>query len=95
MSPEQTLDLFRAAGALHEGHFELSSGRHSDQFFQCALVLADPVRAEQLAQALAQKIDVQVDLVVGPALHVDRQDAAAAALLELVERPLEVRSQLR
>jgi orotate phosphoribosyltransferase len=51
-----------------EGHFLLSSGRHSDRYFQCALLLADPRRAEQLARAAALKIEVAADVVIGPAL---------------------------
>jgi orotate phosphoribosyltransferase len=68
MNQEQVLDLFRRTHAMLEGHFQLSSGRHADRYFQCALVLADPQRAEQLARALQMKIDVAADVVVGPAL---------------------------
>lgn len=64
----QVLDHFRASGALLEGHFELSSGLHSDRYFQCALVLSEPARAETLAQAFAAKVNVEVDCVVGPAM---------------------------
>ena len=67
MDTAQVLDLFRESGAMLEGHFELSSGLHSDRYFQCALLLQDPKRAERLAQALAPRIP-EVDLVVGPAL---------------------------
>lgn len=68
MNQEQVLDLFRRSGALLEGHFQLSSGRHSDKYFQCALVLADPRRAEQLARAVALKLERTPDVVIGPAL---------------------------
>jgi orotate phosphoribosyltransferase len=68
MNQEQVLDLFRRTGAMLEGHFLLSSGRHGDRYFQCALLLADPRKAEQLARALALSIDVAADIVVGPAL---------------------------
>src|SRR5215510_11913034 len=68
MNQEQVLDLFRRSNAMLEGHFQLTSGRHSDRYFQCALLLADPRKAEQLARALALKIDVAADIVVGPAL---------------------------
>jgi orotate phosphoribosyltransferase len=68
----RVLDLFRETGAMLEGHFELSSGLHSDRYFQCALILADPRRAEMLAQALARKIaqpgGKKFDVVIGPAL---------------------------
>jgi len=63
----RVFELFRESGAMLEGHFELSSGLHSDRYFQCALLLQDPRRAERLAQALAPRIPA-VQLVVGPAL---------------------------
>jgi orotate phosphoribosyltransferase len=68
MNQEQVLDLFRRTNAMLEGHFQLSSGRHSDRYFQCALLLADPMKAELLARAVALKIDVAADIVVGPAM---------------------------
>lgn len=72
LDEKQVLDLFRSSGAMLEGHFELSSGLHSDRYFQCALILEDPRRAETLARALAEKIrardPVRFDLVIGPAL---------------------------
>jgi orotate phosphoribosyltransferase len=67
MDAAEVFELFRASGAMLEGHFELSSGLHSDRYFQCALLLQNPRRAEQLAQGLAPLIP-KVDLVVGPAL---------------------------
>ena len=68
METSEVLDLLRGSGALLEGHFELSSGLHSDRYFQCALGLCEPQRAEVLARALAEKLPYEVDLVVGPAL---------------------------
>ncbi len=72
LDEKQVLDLFRSSGAMLEGHFELSSGLHSDRYFQCALILEDPRRAETLARALAEKIRARdrahFDLVIGPAL---------------------------
>ena len=72
LDEKQVLGLFRSSGALLEGHFELSSGLHSERYFQCALILEDPRRAEQLAQALAAKLRARdpkpYDLVIGPAL---------------------------
>lgn len=64
------LDLFRESGAMLEGHFELSSGLHSDRYFQCARLLMEPKRAELVARALAAEIraKTEVDVVVGPAL---------------------------
>lgn len=68
MSEEEVFEHLRATDALLEGHFELSSGLHSDRYFQCALVLSDPVRAEALARAFAAKVEVEFDTVVGPAM---------------------------
>ena len=53
MDEEEILAEFRAAEALLEGHFILSSGLHSPRYLQCARVLMDPARASRLASALA------------------------------------------
>ena len=66
MTDDEVLDEFRAAEALLEGHFILSSGLRSSRYLQCARVLMDPKRASRLAEALAAKIDVAVDVVVSP-----------------------------
>jgi len=72
MSDDQILAEFRAADALLEGHFILSSGLRSPRYLQCARVLMDPARAERLAQALAAKIPSEIretiDVVVSPAM---------------------------
>ena len=52
MTDEEVLAEFRAAEALLEGHFILSSGRRSGRYLQCARVLMDPARAARLAEAL-------------------------------------------
>ncbi|MCK0069601.1 orotate phosphoribosyltransferase [Kordiimonas laminariae] len=71
MDQEAVLNEFRAAGALLEGHFKLSSGLHSPVYLQCAKVLMDPQRAGRLCAAFAEKLKatgVEVDLVVSPAM---------------------------
>jgi len=69
MDSASVLDLFRTTGALHEGHFRLSSGLHSNGYMQCALVLQHPAHAEALGQALAEAVrDLRVDVVLSPAL---------------------------
>lgn len=72
MSNDDILGEFRAADALLEGHFILSSGLRSPRYLQCARVLMDPERAERLARALVQKIppDLRnaVEAVVSPAM---------------------------
>ncbi len=71
MTTEEVLEIFREAGALLEGHFILSSGRHSPVFLQKALVFSRPELAERLCRALADRIARRygrVDVVAGPAL---------------------------
>jgi orotate phosphoribosyltransferase len=72
MTDEEILGEFRAAGALLEGHFILSSGLRSPKYLQCARVLMDPARAERLARALAAKIPTElrerIEAVVSPAM---------------------------
>ena len=72
MTDEDILSEFRASEALLEGHFLLSSGRHSGHYLQCARVLMNPERAGRLAIALAQKLPrdlrSQIDVVVSPAM---------------------------
>src|SRR2546429_3928100 len=66
---EEILKMFETAGAIRHGHFELSSGRHSETYVQCALVLQYPRFAEKLGQALAELFsDVRVGAVVSPAI---------------------------
>ncbi len=60
---------FRAAGAILEGHFRLTSGLHSDTYLQCALVLADPARAARVLTPLADAWHSQgITVVAGPAV---------------------------
>jgi orotate phosphoribosyltransferase len=71
LSADETLDEFRAAGALLEGHFILSSGRHSPVFLQKMFVFQDPARTETLCRALAEKAREtfgEIDIVASPAL---------------------------
>jgi orotate phosphoribosyltransferase len=72
MSDDDILDEFRAADALLEGHFILSSGLRSPRYLQCARVLMDGARAERLARALADKIPTElraeVEAVISPAM---------------------------
>ena len=72
MTQEDILAEFHASEALLEGHFVLSSGRHSAHYLQCARVLMNPARGERLARALAdtlpREIRSQIDVVVSPAM---------------------------
>jgi orotate phosphoribosyltransferase len=68
MNPGQVLDIFRAAGALLEGHFVYTSGRHGPHFIQASRVLQFPNYTERLCKAIAEKWkDDRIELVVGPA----------------------------
>jgi len=63
------LPIFRQSGALHEGHFRLSSGLHSSGYLQCALVLQHPVYAESLGRMLGDALrDLNPTVVLSPAL---------------------------
>jgi orotate phosphoribosyltransferase len=68
LSPEQTIDLFLQTGAYLRGHFRLTSGLHSPEYLQCALVLQHPRFAEKLGAALAEAIGETADAVVSPAV---------------------------
>ena len=71
MNQDQVLDEFRAAGALLEGHFVLSSVLHSPVFFQKNAVFMDPTRTERLCRALAEKARAafgKIEVVVSPAV---------------------------
>ena len=102
MTEDDVLDEFRAAGALLEGHFVLSSGLHSARYLQCARVLMDARRAERLCRVLAAKVRALgaggIDLVVSPAMggvivgyEMGRQLGAPAIFLERVEGTLAMR----
>jgi orotate phosphoribosyltransferase len=72
MTDDEVLAEFRAAEALLEGHFILSSGLRSPRYLQCARVLMNPARGARLAEALAAKlpshIRSRIDAVVSPAM---------------------------
>lgn len=69
LTSDEYLDLFKKSKALLDGHFLLTSGKHSAQYMQCAQVLQYPDRAALLAEGLAaafQHMDIQT--VIGPAM---------------------------
>jgi len=69
MTSDEALRLFRQTGALLEGHFILRSGRHSRQFFQCALALEQMPVVERFGAALARRVrSLGVATVVSPAM---------------------------
>jgi orotate phosphoribosyltransferase len=63
------LTIFESTGALLEGHFQLTSGRHSNRYLQCALVLQFPEHAEWAGRALAASFENdRIEAVVAPAI---------------------------
>lgn len=69
MQQEEVLQRFKAAGALLEGHFVLTSGRHSTLYLQCALVLQNPAAATAFGIGIAERfLKSNIDAVVSPAL---------------------------
>jgi len=69
MTKEQMLSTFRESGALLEGHFQLTSGLHSNQYFQCAKVLQYPRYCEMLCRGIADRFSaMKIDVVIAPAL---------------------------
>ncbi len=100
LTQDEVLAEFRAAGALLEGHFILSSGLHSPRYLQCARVLMDAARANRLCAALAEKVLVAgpFDLVVSPAMggvvvgyEMGRQLGVPAIFFERVDGKLALR----
>jgi orotate phosphoribosyltransferase len=95
MNEDEILAEFRAADALLEGHFILSSGLHSPRYLQCARVLMDPMRASRLASALvatmARELRSRIQAVVSPAMGgiIAGHEVARALGVEamFVERP--------
>ncbi len=73
MNKDEIIAEFEAAEAILNGHFILSSGRHSDTYLQCARVLMEPSRSTKLVAALVEKmkatIDIDaIDVVAAPAM---------------------------
>jgi orotate phosphoribosyltransferase len=102
LSHDEVLNEFRAAGALLEGHFILSSGLHSPRYLQCARVLMDPARAQRLCADLAGRVRAggvgPIDLVASPAMggvvvgyEMARQLGVPSVFFERVDGQLELR----
>ena len=62
------LNTLKETGALLEGHFLLSSGKHSEKYVQCAKLLQYPKIAEKVIEVVAKKIDLDFDTIIGPAM---------------------------
>ncbi len=69
MDKNDILEIFRSTGALLEGHFILTSGRHSETYFQCAKVLQYPEYLTLFGRILADHFeDDKIDAVISPAI---------------------------
>ena len=71
LSHKKSLNILKKTDALLEGHFVLSSGRHSSKYIQCAKLLSFPYIAKDICQSLAKKIKKefkQIDLILAPAM---------------------------
>lgn len=68
LTSEEVASIFQQTGAMLLGHFKLTSGRHSDSYFQCAQVLQHPEHTARLCQELAIRFAAEsISVVIGPA----------------------------
>lgn len=69
MTQKEIIDLFKKTNVIQTGHFELSSGRHTDTYLQCAQILQYPEYTNKLAVEIAKIWENEdIDLIVGPAI---------------------------
>ncbi|MEX1308081.1 MAG: orotate phosphoribosyltransferase [Eubacteriales bacterium] len=69
MDKERAIEILKETGVMQEGHFKLTSGRHSDRYMQCAKLFIRPETSAEMSKALAKKFkDLKIDLVIGPAI---------------------------
>lgn len=93
------LEILKETGALLEGHFLLTSGKHSKEYVQCAKILRYPDKAAQVLQPVAEQLkDLKPDLLVGPAMggiivayELGRQLGIEAIFTERVDGKMELR----
>ncbi len=85
MTKAEILAAFQACGALQHGHFQLTSGRHSDTYMQCARVLQSPSLTLRLARELVAHLssDLRADVVAAPAVGGILIGYAVAEVLDL------------
>lgn len=69
LTKEKIIEIFKETGVMLEGHFLLTSGRHSDKYMQCAKLFQYPDISEMFCKELASKFKgIKIDLVAGPAI---------------------------
>ena len=82
LTQERVLEILKEAGVLLEGHFRLTSGRHSNKYLQCAKIFRNTKYSEELCGALAEQYQHDgVEVVIGPAM-------GAVQMAYEVSRPL-------
>lgn len=99
MINNNVIDMLKETGALQEGHFLLSSGRHSKRYCQCAKLLQYPDKAERVISRITKQIeDMHVDAVIGPAMggiivayEIGKQIGRPAMFTERVNGIMELR----
>jgi orotate phosphoribosyltransferase len=99
MDSDHLLSIFRDSRALLEGHFQLTSGLHSDRYFQCAKVLQFPHYTELLCGEIAAQFRAaSLDVVIAPALggivvgqEVGRQLRVRTLFAERKEKVMQLR----
>lgn len=65
----EIIDILKKSEALLEGHFLLSSGKHSNRYVQCAKVLKNPAYAAAVLKSVVDAVkEIEIDLIVGPAM---------------------------
>ncbi|MGA7837914.1 MAG: orotate phosphoribosyltransferase [Ignavibacteriaceae bacterium] len=69
LTEKEIYDMFLKSEALLQGHFLLTSGRHSDKYFQCAKVLQYPEYTEKICAKIVEYFrDYEIDTVIAPAI---------------------------
>ncbi|MGJ8455447.1 orotate phosphoribosyltransferase [Pseudothermotoga sp. U03pept] len=80
------LEFLSKIGAVLDGHFLLSSGKHSSKYIQCAKIFEDPENGDRIGQMIAERISIhKPDVVIGPAI-------GGIILAYVVARPLKARA---
>lgn len=93
------IEILKETEALLEGHFLLSSGKHSQRYVQCARILRYPDKAEKVLEPVAKRLaDMSADILVGPAMggiivayELGRQLGLEAVFTERVDNVMQLR----
>ena len=101
LSYNDSLKILKETNALLEGHFILSSGLHSDQYVQCAMLLSHPEKAQLVCSSLSEKIKENfkdIDIILSPAIggivvgyEIGRQLKVRTIFAERLSKKLELR----